>query len=133
MTDMQYAYVQERFEVYEFSPVQRGNGIWFNPKEETYSQAVDRAKKELYDKVQQEFPHLNFNQSKPEIPIYKDIVKSIPKEEDKIDKDFNVVSAINKSTTLKELRLNKYLCVLDFEKRAYDKKEQELLQSQTLQ
>lgn len=57
-TNLQYAYFQDRYEPYQYHPVVYGNGVWFNPSEETYAQAIERAKQEQIDKVIEDYPHL---------------------------------------------------------------------------
>ena len=54
----QYAYFQDRFEIDKYQPQQFGHGVWYEPEIETYSEAIDRAKKDLYDKVYTLYPFL---------------------------------------------------------------------------
>lgn len=99
--------------------------------------AFDLAQKTIRQRFIKDNPHIKWEdvvvEQKKEIITYKEVIKSIPKEDTVIDESFNVVTEINKATTLKELRQNQYLCISDFEKKAYSKKEQALLNNQTIQ
>lgn len=135
MTDKSYAFYTENFEIYQFHYKTYGHGVWYNPSEETYSQAIERAKKELYAKVQEDNPHLiMFGEEKKReygtpLVSLQDVFNN-PREEIIKEEDAYIDAIVN-SASLQWLKLyknkaEKYPRV----KEAYDKKLQEL-QKQT--
>lgn len=82
-----YAYYQESFEVYQFKWIPYGHGLWYNPDEKSYDDAVEEIKKIIYAKAKKDHPHLYFNEviqvksndyKMPEMEAMKDLVNSLP-------------------------------------------------------
>lgn len=53
-----YAFYTENFEIYQFKFKTYGNGVYYDRKVESYDAAIERAKAELYAKVEKDNPHL---------------------------------------------------------------------------
>lgn len=93
-----YAYFQDRFEIYQYHPVQYGHGVWYNPETETYDEAIERAKNGLYAKVYKDYPHLTaYQTAQSQEPEYKSVVATISDEKPTLSEETQIIEGIETS------------------------------------
>lgn len=133
MTDINYSYAEwsENHEIYAFYHQRYGHGFWYDTREKTYSQAIEECKRIIREKVKLDHPHLSVDKvlQTPEMPIYKEIIKSIPQEDKPtLTEEEAICEAIRDCKEMAWLKLwRKKSQKYDSTKQAYIKKEQELL------
>lgn len=123
----------ENYEVYAYYHQHYTYGMWYDSTVMSYDEAIEEIKKVIRQKAIKDHPHLNLTEitKAPDIPVYKDVVKPLPVEEQQIRNTKSFEEQMEEFTgTLQEFeQMFGYLKTFPRYKAAYEQQENKLKQT----